>query len=107
MVLIKVGVPVLLYCASYYPRRGGFSYPEGYSGDFCGNFTVNMDRAYSINGWHTGAALELLHIIMLIVAVILTLVTVVDLSVIMLQLVLLMALGVLELLYYSYRLCLS
>ena len=43
--------------ASYYTRRGGFSYPEGYSGEFCGNFTVTIDRAYSITGWHTGAAL--------------------------------------------------
>ena len=95
MVLIKVGVLELLYCASYYAQRCGRSS----FGNGCGIFYIDLRTLNSNAGWICGAALSFILHIILIVVVVLALVPIVACSLLMGVLLFLVLAGLLALLY--------
>ena len=88
---------------SYYAIRGGRSNLD----IDCGTLFVNAGNTFSSANWGIGAALELLHI-MLIAVVILALLSIAEFSLLLSLIVLLIPIGMLVLLYHlNFILCSS
>lgn len=86
---------LLYYSASYYPVRGGAS-GTGFS---CGLYITNMNILNNFYGYFVGAALSLVHII-LVVVVILEVMSFAEFSLLLSVMVLVLSPGTMVLLYH-------
>ena len=98
--LLAAGPLVLLYCASYYTRRGGAS-----NGDTnWGVFLIDVRGDASNQWWNFGAALSFILHIMLIVVDLLVMDMLVVCFIFLLMEPLILLIGIVVLLYYKYTL---
>jgi len=101
MLVLPSGDMALLYCASYYTLRGGYSGSDV----FCGAFYINVRTAFSAGSWSIGAALSFVLHIMLIVADLLLMGMLVACFIFLLMELIIIIIGIVALLYYEYTLC--